>query len=151
MADEEGQTKKRRHALASSTPERIGGSSRRCACHRRPPKFGDCGRIVKFSMYWKCYGTAPARMLGKKLGQDFSKNWLPKMYKKSINEQRKNQPKMEKIGVWRVFWEVWGPSWSHVEQAWQQKWKNARQKSPKMPNLVGIWRPSWGQNSQQNL
>ena len=51
----------------------------------------------------------------------------------------KNHKKTEEIGVWRVFWEVWGPSWSHVEQAWLQKRKNARQKSPYLFNLVATW------------
>ena len=44
---------------------------RRFANHRRPPKFGDCGRIVKISVYWKCYGTAPAHILGKILVEIF--------------------------------------------------------------------------------
>ena len=97
--------------------------------------------------------------VGKNLGRDFSDNWLhsrvarkmadhilktmcPNMYQKSVKNDIKNHPKTEKIRVWRVFWEVWGPSWSHVEQAWQQKRKNAHRKSLKIPNLVGIWRSS---------
>ena len=30
-----------------------------------PPSFDDCSRTVKISVSWKCYGTAPAHMLGK--------------------------------------------------------------------------------------
>ena len=30
-----------------------------------PPSFDDCSRTVKISASWKCYGTAPAHMLGK--------------------------------------------------------------------------------------
>ena len=37
------------------------------------------------------------------------------------------------------FWDVWGLSGSLVGQALQQKRKNARQKSPKIANLVGTW------------
>ena len=140
----------------------------RFANHRRPPEIWRLWKNCEDQRILEVLRGSSCTHFGENLGRDFSDNWLhsrvtrktadhilkrmsPKMYRKCINEQRKNQPKTEKIGVWKVFWEVWGPSWSHVEQAWQQKWKNARQKSPKMSNLVGIWRPSWVQNRPKNL
>ena len=122
-----------------------------------PPSFDDCGRTVKISVSWKCYGTASAHMLGKiwveiyltlAALQIYPKNgrahFEDNVSKNLSKNHAKNRKKTKKIKVWRVFWEVWGPSWSHVEQAWPQKRKNAHQKSPNWPNLVASWRSSWG-------
>ena len=79
----------------------------------------------------------------RKMVEHILKTTSPKMCQKFMPKIFK---KTEKIRVWRVFWEVWGPSWSHVEQAWPQKRKNAHQKSPNWPNLVASWGSSWSQN-----
>ena len=78
------------------------------------PKFGDCGRTVKISVYWKCYGTAPAHMLGniwvdifltlaalqscQKNGRAHFEDKYPNMYKTCVKNRIKINKKRRRSG-----------------------------------------------------